>query len=164
VTPEKQKQKLAGQSSIAQKVFQFVPINELWTPLQIAQALHRDTRSNVDMHVLRGCLNCLVDAGIVKTNNSGTYRRVTVSAQPAAGATESAKPKESSVSVEPKTTIVKNDKPASAIDLLSGIAKKMRAMADEIENAALTIEEERAKDAETVNTARQFREFLKGLA
>lgn len=43
MTPEKQKQKLAGQTAIAQKVFQAVPIAEAWTVAQISQALHRTT-------------------------------------------------------------------------------------------------------------------------
>ena len=37
MTPEKQKQKLSGQSGIAQKAFQFVPIGEDWRPSRSPQ-------------------------------------------------------------------------------------------------------------------------------
>lgn len=79
MTPDKQKQKLTGQSGIAQKVFQFVPIGEDWTPIQIAAALHQATGSRIDAHTLRGCLMTMVDAGLARVTASGTFQRAAVS-------------------------------------------------------------------------------------
>lgn len=160
MTPEKQKQKLSGQSSIAQKAFQYVPIGEDWTPNQIAGALHQATGSRIDVHILRGCLATMVDAGLVRTTAIGTYQRAAVStpapiAQPKK--TEKAKPE--------MTIAAKTEKPAeSAIDLLAGIARKLRDVANDIETAALAIEEGKAQTDQEAAKFKQLQALLKGMA
>lgn len=51
----------------------------------------------------------------------------------------------------------------SAIDLLAGIAKSLRAVATDIETAAIAIEESRAKDDGELQKLRQLQALLKGL-
>jgi len=155
VTPEKQRQKLAGQTSLAQKVYQYVPIQEPWTAADIARAMVRASGSQMDGRTLLGCLGCLKDSGLVREVSSSRFQRTAVS-QP----TE--KPKE--VMPAPQKPEVKPAAPASAIDLLAGIAKSMRALAGEIETAALAIEEGQAKAGEEVQKLRQLQALLKGLA
>lgn len=53
---------------------------------------------------------------------------------------------------------------ASAIDLLAGIAQKLREVTQELEVAALAIEESNAKNAEDVAKLHQLQALLKGLA
>lgn len=160
MTPEKQKQKLTGQSGIAQKAFQFVPIGEDWTPIQIAAALHQATGSRIDAHTLRGCLMTMVDAGLVRATASGTFQRAAVSSpnpvnQPKK--TEKAKPE--------MTISAKTEKPAeSALDLLAGIARKLRDVANDIETAALAIEEGKAQTDQEAAKFKQLQALLKGMA
>jgi len=154
MTPDKQQQKLAGQTTIAQKVFQFTPVEEPWTPLQVASAMNRATGSRIDMHILKGCLAALTDSGLARMTGSGLYQRVPVS-RPSIPATQ----KE-----QPAMTTPEPAAPVSAIDLLDGIAKRMRALAADIESAALSIEEERAKDAVVIQKAQQLQALLKGFA
>lgn len=155
MTPEKQRQKLAGQSGIAQKVFEAVPIQEAWPPNQIGQAIARVCGSQLDGHTILGCLGRLKDAGLVREVEPQRFRRTAVSP----------------VSIKPKEAMPAPQKPApqpaaptSAIDLLAGIAKSMRALAGEIETAALAIEEGQAKADEDVQKLRQLQALLKGLA
>lgn len=151
MTPEKQRQKLAGQTSIAQKVFQFVPVGEAWTPAQIAQAMHRTTSSRIDPHILKGCLATMADAGLIRSHRNAEFQRI------------QATDKEPQPMSTPKPPEAKKE-PASAIDLLAGIAKSLRNLAGEIETAALAIEEGQAKSAEEVQKLRQLQALLKGLA
>lgn len=156
MTPEKQRQKLAGQTSLAQKVYQYVPIQEPWTAADIARAMVRASGSQMDGRTLLGCLGCLKDSGLVREVSSSRFQRTAVS-QPI-----TPKPKEAMPA--PQKPEVKPAAPASAIDLLAGIAKSMRALAGEIETAAIAIEEGQAKAGEEVQKLRQLQALLKGLA
>ncbi len=157
MTPEKQKQKLVGQTNVAQKIFQFVPVSELWSESQVAQAMTRTTGSRVDPRTFKGCLMTLVDAGLVRATANGTFQRIAVSFA------EVTQPK--STKDIPFMTTAKNEKTTiSAIDLLAGIAQKLRDVAGDIETAALAIEEGHAKSAEEVAKFKQLQALLKGLA
>ena len=155
VTPEKQQQKLAGQSSVARKVFEHVPISEYWASAQVARELNRATGSVMDLRVLTGCLMTLRDAGLVRMTASGGFRREPV-ALPFVPTTKSEPMKPTNPAAQPSREV-------SAIDLLAGIAKSLRAVALEIETAAIAIEESRAKDAGELQKLRQLQALLKGL-
>lgn len=159
MTPEKQKQKLAGQTAVAQKIFQFVPVGEEWTAAQVSHALSRTTGSRVDPKVLAGCLLTMADAGLVRATNRGTFQRAAVS-QPST--TPATPKKEETVTL--KTTEPSKPAASSALDLLAGIAKKLGDIKQELETAALAIEESAAKNAEDVAKLHQLQALLKGLA
>lgn len=154
MTPEKQKQKLSGQTTIAQKVFQAVPVAEAWTAAQISTALNRATGSRMDQHTLQGCLRALADAGLVRATEHGVlYQRAPVSAAPATP------PKTKEVTVtQPATT--QPAPPASAIDLLGSLSQKMRALADEVDAAALALEEEQSRSTEGAAKLKQLKALL----
>lgn len=154
VTPEKQQQKLAGQSSVARKVFEHVPISEEWASVQVARELNRATGSVMDMRVLTGCLMTLKEAGLVRLSASGCFRREPVALPSIPSATPA--PMKQPNQVAPSREV-------SAIDLLAGIAKSLRALATEIETAAIAIEESRAKDDGELQKLRQLQALLKGL-
>lgn len=158
MTPEKQKQKLAGQSSIAQKIFEHVPMAEEWTPSQVGQAMTQATGSRIDPKTIKGCLMTLFESGLVRVNR-GLFQRIPVS-QPQQTST-----KEKSAMPTPKDTAPTTKAvAASAIDLLAGIAQKLREVTQELEVAALAIEESNAKNAEDVAKLHQLQALLKGLA
>lgn len=156
MTPEKQKQKLSGQTSIAQKVFQFVPIEQPWTAGLIAQNMAGATGSRIDGHILRGCLMTMVDAGLVRLTSSGAFQRTAIS-RPSAVVQH--KPE---IATMTAPSAKPADKPTSAIDLLAGIAKTMRALAGELESAALAIEEGQSKEADELVRLRQLQASIKG--
>lgn len=155
MTPERQRQKLAGQSSIACKVFEHVPIGDEWSPAQVAKDLHRATGSVMDMHVLKGCLMKLKDAGLVRMSTLGAFRREPVAFPSPPAGIKAMKELNAAASPEPAV---------SAIDLLAGVAKTLRAAAAEIEAAAIAIEEARAEDDCELQKFKQLQALLKGLA
>ena len=160
MTPEKQKQKLAGQTNVAQKIFQFVPVAEEWTAAQVSGALHRATGSRVDPKVLTGCLMTMAEAGLVRATNRGLFQRAAVS-QPAPTPITPAIKKAEPMTA--KTIEIAKPATASALDLLAGIAKKLGDIKQELETAALAIEESAARNAEDVAKLQQLQAILKGL-
>ncbi|VVD74782.1 hypothetical protein PAQ31011_00809 [Pandoraea aquatica] len=163
MTPSRFESKLRGQSAIAQKVFEAVPIQECWTLGQIGSALIRTTRASIDMRILQGCLAALRDVGLVQEVKTGHYRRVQV--KPTATA-------DKTVAIQTKEKVVVTNEPKSPIDLLSAITKRLaalhkhveaetKAIASEIETAALSIEEGIEK---TAGEAAKFKQLQKLLA
>lgn len=133
VTPEKQKQKLAGQSAIAQKIFQCVPIEQSWTVHQVAVELRRMTGSSQDTRTLYGCLATLAEAGLVRCLQ-GEYRRVPVSAA------APVKRKEDKPMPEKKVPAAAPGS-ASALDVLGNLSQRLRSLADDLDAAALAFAE-----------------------
>lgn len=72
--PSKTESLLQGQTSIARKMFEFVPVAEEWTELQIAGEMRRVTGSAPDLKVTRGCLRDLADSGLIRRRND-KFRR-----------------------------------------------------------------------------------------
>ena len=159
MTPEKQKQKLQGHSNIAQKVFQFVPIESAWTESEISSALHRAAGSRVDPHVMRACLTQLGEAGLIRTLANGTYQRY----QTSTAQVQTTKKEQPAMSKTSTTTTDTAPKAAdaSAIDLFAGIAKKLRDVADDIDAAALIIEEGQVQAEQKAAKFRQLQALLK---
>lgn len=156
MTPQKQKEKLSSQTSIAQKVFQFVPIQESWTIGQIAESMYRITRSRVDVNVIKSCLMRMSDAGLLVASAGGVFR-VGVKAEVTTTLSAQKEKKTLENKTEHKPTNI------SAIELLAGIAKSVRALASEIEAAAIAIDKARSSDQKQFEQLRQLKDILKGL-
>ena len=156
MTPEKQKQKLSGQTTIAQKIFQYVPVAEEWTPPQIGQAMTRSCGSRTDPATIVACLRALADAGLARATNRGTFQRVPVSALTPQPQKQEKEIKVMTAPAAPKAT-------TSAIDLLAGLAQKLRAVANDIDAAALAIEEGQAKNSQEAKELAQMKAQLKAL-
>lgn len=133
MTPDRQRQKLAGQSAIVQKIFQCVPIEQVWTVHQVAGELRRMTGSSQEMRTLYGCLATLADAGLVRCQQGG-YRRVPVSAA------APVKPKEEITMAEKKVPAAAPGSP-SALDVLGNLSQRLRSLADDLDAAALAFAE-----------------------
>lgn len=153
---------LAGQTTIAQKVFAAIPPSQsnAYTAFEISRGLKAVSGSSPNIHVLRGCLAKLKDCGLIKEVVPGSFRRAEL------------KDKEK---VEmPKSAVVMAI-PAKAVDtspleLLSGIASKLRAaagglgaLADELDNAAIAIEDRAAAGAHELAKVKQIATLLKEL-
>ena len=78
MTPSKLNSLLQGQTNLARKVFEVVPIREAWPAIQIRNALKEVERSNADLRVLRGCLGALREAGLVREPETGMFQRADI--------------------------------------------------------------------------------------
>lgn len=156
MTPEKQRQKLVGQTTYAQKVFQFVPISEAWPVYAIASEMQRVTGSRPDGRTLAGCLLRMADAGLVRASSHDAFQRTPVSMP-------SLKTQELIEMPEPKE-LRAAPVAVSAIDILGGLASKLRGLAQELETAALLIEEGQAAATADLAKFKQFQALLKDIA
>ncbi len=158
-------QLVQGQTGIAKKVYECVPIQDAWAIGEIAQYMKTKTGSTTDLRIVQGCLNSLVDSGLIKVEGRNRFKRIPVEE----------KPKEVLVMkvVQPIKTEEKA-KSVAAIDLLSSIAAdvsamsveisaKLKRIAKSIEDAALTVESERENSHESVQKLRQLQSLLKSL-
>ena len=157
MTPEKQKQKLSGQTTIAQKIFQFVPIAEEWGAAQIGQTMTRACGSQTDPRTLLGCLGQLTESGLIRATSRGTFQRAPIS-QPSAP-----QPQKQEKEIKVMTAPVAQATPkatTSAIDLLASLAQKLRAVANDIDAAALAIEEGQTQNAVEAEKLKQLKALL----
>lgn len=174
MTPSKQATLLQGLPNVARKVFEQVPIQDAWEPIQIQTTLRAQARSNIDMHVLRGCLRTLKEAGLIKETSHGRFRRVDTRT-PAANQ----KDKEPPMAKATSTSVSQHPAPAPApadqdIELFATLASEMNSLADEfssslkklagrLEEAALAAEQHRERLAADVEAVRKFKAALAAL-
>lgn len=148
-----------GLSSVCQKVYGVIPIQETWTIQQIrAEADRRALGITRDHHVFGGCVHTLVKCGLVNESPPGKFRRAKVTAKPE----PDKQPKEPEVSAQP----VKQSQSTNlnTIDRLSVLALQLKSLAAEIESAAIEIEEQNAVNAEGRKKLEQLQALLKGVA
>lgn len=159
MTPQRQAQILSGQSNIARKVYEVVTAdqNKSHTVGEIAGALKATTGSGCDIHILRGCLKALKDSGLVREVVNGCFRQTHIK--------EEKMPALKAVPVE-KKPIQKED----AMSVLADIAAHVREIggmlvkiADNIDTAAVGIEEMSSADKEELKKLRQMRDSFKSL-
>lgn len=157
-----------GLSVVLQNLYECVPINDRWTVEQVASEFSRKTGTKPASEIKK-MLNTLDSNGLV-INDSGLFRRVKVSGNP------------SSLNLV-KTTVIteKNEKarleiyqltPArNVMDILSKIAANartlagdMKALATEIDDAALEIEQEFQNSEAKSEKLKQLQTLLKNIA
>lgn len=170
MTPAKQQQLLQGTSAVARKVFEVVPIQDDWEAIQILNQLRAQTRSTIDMHVLRGCLKALKDSGLIKESSRGQYRRVDArQASPAIEEQEKPMAKPATTSIQPATP-----SDGDSIELFGALASELAALADQfstslkglaarLEDAALAAEQSRERLAGDLEAVRKFKAALAAL-
>lgn len=173
---------LQGQSSVARKLYEFVPVGEEWTEFQIVAEMRRVTGSVPDMKVARGCLRDLADAGLIQRRND-MHRRtpekpllsmIQEIEMPAAKSAEKLIIKKASEYVIKPAS--KPEKPAeqshieilgdiagSIVALSKSIAGQLQQLASRVEEAALQIEQEREANEGNLEKLRQLQSILKSL-
>lgn len=173
----KQRQLLDGQSSVARKVFESVPIQDPWTEGEIITALRAGTVS-IAAHAIRACLYALIDAGVVKEVRKGYFQRVPVTAKKEREAKTSEQPPASEASMKNATLSLPTPPAAPALtplEVLGTIAAelnevsvefgaRMKALSERLDDVALLVEAQREADAEKMAKATQFRTLLKEMA
>jgi len=164
MTPSKYAQKMQGQSSIAKKVYEFVPIKDSWEINQVISEMRRVTRSNGDPRIIKGCLNSLKESGLIDEVQIGKFKRVEVKDKIEVKEIEMA-----AVEVIAQKQI-KPEVNKTPLELLSKISSRLvavqmsiRSIADEIDAAAVEIEDGISANEKNVEKLRQLQILLKGL-
>lgn len=161
----RQKQILAGQSSIAQKVFGYVPIQTSWSNHEIHGAVSTAKASGASPYAIRRALGELKEAGLIREPAGGKFQRDAATPKPN---------KEQAVSQAAKQAVVFK-KTEGALDVLASLSgevvgladdfnKRMKALAARIEDVALSVEAERETNAAAVGKLKQLQELLKGIS
>lgn len=162
----RQQQILAGQSSIAQKVFTLVPIQAAWSNHEIHGAALTAKATGASPYAIRRALGELKEAGLIREPVGGKFQRDAATQKPI---------KEQAVTQVAKQTVVSIKKPEGALDVLASLSgevvsladdfsKRMKALASRIEEVALSVEAERETNAAAVGKLKQLQELLKGIS
>ena len=162
----RQRQMLAGQSSIAQKVFGYVPIQTSWSAHDIHVAVLAVNATGASAYAIRRALGELKDAGLIREPAGGKFQRDAATPKPK---------KEPVMTQAAKTTVVSIKKSEGALDVLAALSgevvsltdefsKRMKALAVRIEEVALSVEAEREVNAEAITKAKRLQEALREFA
>lgn len=167
-----------GLTSICKKVYAAVPINSPWTPSLVLQEMFRAGCSQ-DLRMVSGCLNSLVELGLVVEMPRGSFVRVAVKPPrtPLRAALDEAHPTPPAtkdpivpVTLPLAASAQTPPEPQSAIDKLArlssravDIATALKQLAADIDSAAIEIEDQIAAKGEDAKKLTQLRELLKGI-
>lgn len=162
----RQQQILAGQSSIAQKVFTLVPIQAAWSNHEIHGAALTAKATGASPYAIRRALGELKEAGLIREPVGGKFQR---------DASTPKTIKEQAVTQVAKQAVVSIKKPEGALDVLASLSgevvsladdfsRRMKALASRIEEVALSVEVERETNAAAVGKLKQLQELLKGIS
>lgn len=162
----RQQQILAGQSSIAQKVFTLVPIQAAWSNHEIHGAALTAKATGASPYAIRRALGELKEAGLIREPVGGKFQRDVATPKTI---------KEQAVTQVAKQAVVSIKKSEGALDVLASLSgevvsladdfsNRMKALASRIEEVALSVEAERETNAAAVSKLKQLQELLKGIS
>lgn len=144
-----------GQTALAKKVYEVVPVQDTWNLTQILAELSR-VGGRYDKRAVEGVLRSLQESGLVQ-EKTGLYTRVTV------------REKEEKVAKSEETPHQAVEK-RSLMETLGDLADEVRRKAEDLEKLALQIEsvalvvEERLEEVtDETNKLRQLKDLLKEL-
>lgn len=154
-----------GLTSVARKVFDVTPISEKWAVDKIVSELSR-RGSRVDHRVVMGALRDLCGRKLVVETSTGLFQRASIEHKP--------KPVEAKAMAEPKAAaeakksaeiVTLKSQPAKKgpMELLADLASKARTFAEELDNAALEIEQEFQNSEAKSEQLKQLKSLLKGI-
>lgn len=154
---------LNGLSGVARKVFDSVPISEEWSQPQISMEMQRKHGAAPERRVMTGCLNNLVEAGIVVEPRPGQFRKIAVSREMAPAKSLADKYEKKGVeemAVEKKNSETEGLGP---LDRIYKLTDQLKDLADQIQIELLNAEKE-VSDAEvSAKKLKQLQELLKSV-
>lgn len=127
MNPSTADRRLQGQTRIAQKVYDAIPMNEAWTSRQICSELYRLHQTAHDLHIVEGCLRDLREQKLIREPYRGQYQRI---ARTHLAIAESAE-------VDTRKEAPVPEKKEFSIDEAERMAKSLRDLADQFEAFAL---------------------------
>lgn len=158
-------QVLAGQSALARKVFQIVPIQEWWAVSDIYGAI-RAQGTSAEARVIRRCLGELKDAGLIREPVNAHFQRTAPIQKP--------KREQVMLPIAAQNVLSIKRPETGALDALAALSGEVIALADDfgqrmkklavrIEEVALSVEIDRESTAEKLENLKRLQQFLKGL-
>lgn len=140
---------------VARKVFECVPVQEAWTVFRISAELKRQGTPK-DRRIVDGCLSSLVRDGLIKFDPpTDIYQRV--------------EPRVATLNLVPEEPEVSAKKP-SPMERMAALAERTRrlsldlkVLADDIDAAAVLIDEETNEAGNDTKKLRQLQTLLKEL-
>lgn len=149
------------QSGVAKKVYGAVPINEIWPTKQIAYELQRQGVVR-DISIVEGCLKSLKDSGLIKEASPGYFQRVKPRAEPEP--TEKEPIMATTPAASPSQPVDPVDKLAAIGTKLRGLSQMFIELANDIDEAALALDEKASGNDEELAKLRQLKGLLKSLS
>lgn len=164
MTPQRLQRLESGLNSLERKVLAGTPIAEAWTVNQVCQELRRQGQSHDQAHVT-ACLKQMIDKGVVREPKAGLYQRQ--HARPVQPAPQIQLPPARALTQEtpmPPPTPVPPAEPLSAIAALSqrlrGAAGELTALAGQLDDLALDVEDRLQRISADSQRLRQLRALL----
>jgi len=163
----RQQQLLAGNTSLAKKVFEFVPIQEPWTVAAINSAIRNVGGTTTSHYAIRGCLGDMKDQGLIRETSTGHFQRVSV--------TLKLKLHKEVPVLKEVVVSKKTDLPCvPAIDLLAGLSvevvnfanefsTRLKKLAERIDEVAMDVEAEREQNAEALGKLKTLKSLLQSI-
>jgi len=157
---------LEGQSSIANKIFQFVPIQEAWDAQDIHRAALASEATTVSIHAIRRALGELSDAGAIREPAAGLFQRDAVIPKARKEPAMPTPAKQLKPGMDQATTgtlDVLASLSAEVVTLSNDFGARLKGLAKRIDDVALTVEAEREANSEAATKLLQLQTLLKGL-
>lgn len=144
---------LSGQTALAKRVFEAVPMQAFWSVQEISTEMTRLGGHNLSKGEITGCLRCLVDAGLINETASLTFRS---NVKP---------PKPVLKEVAPVTApAMKAAKPKlTLMEQLFDVATSLRTAAEQIDALALEVDSTIVEAGKGDERFRQMQATLRGL-
>lgn len=161
-------------TSIARKVYEFVPIQEAWDCSQVCGEMRRQGVSN-DLRLVAGCLNSLVHTGIIAEVERGRFRRASISekkSHPSIKLVQTVVQKEGTEMAlkQESAPVVAVASVVDPIERLSTLSNRvlqamevLKTLAQDIDTTAIELAESAQRSDADAKKLRQLQALLKGL-
>ena len=163
-------------TNMARKVLEAVPIQAAWSASQIIGEMVRMTASKPDFKIVMGCLNSLVDAGLVREPEKGHFQRIkarpSLAAVPPAPVAATPAPEAALMLAKPVPNVpnVPKQEEQEPLARMSYMASNLRelsrqtaALADGLETIALDVESRMDRIHADTEKLRQLQALLKSI-
>jgi hypothetical protein len=149
------------------KVFGVVPPTHPWNVSEICEEIRRSAGHGMDMRTLNGCLNGLVEHGLVREPRRGFFVRTEIRKySPTSEAVEQISEPQTKVPDMPKPQSIADfaETPKNTLlDRLTSFADRLRSLATELETAALELSVMAEKSEADSEKLRQLQKILQSL-
>lgn len=151
--------RIDGLSGVARKIFCATPHQQAWTPHAICMEVTRATGARSELSSVSAHLNRLADSGLLRRVGRGFQRDVEIDTSAQDQITTSHHTKKS---VNEESSPVP-DSSENTLEQFASISKRLRGMADEIDDAALAMQSEIEASKQQSAQLQQLKTLLKSI-
>lgn len=149
-----------GLNGVAKKVLDAVPMQAPWTKAQIVAEIRR-VGSNAGVDVIEGCLNTLRGRGLISEPARGEFVRI--QAKPRVHLVQTMQPAEETVTAPQPIHQTAMHEDEDPLTKLAAIAESARALAKQVEDVAIDVQQQLDQNKRDTEKLRQFQALLKSL-